>query len=193
MAYCTKCGQMIEQGAAFCVGCGAPVEAKTSVSVIPVSQEKWNQEEQEFLDNTHRLLVWERKAWSIASKAFLISGIIMAALFMLSFLIGIAAIIDGDRFAGIIGMVMGYVYGAAIGGMFIAFGIISKKACGKLPQYIDTVYSDLSLAYNRCGSIGMLVFTVLFGVVSPIFFIINFVRMKVNRALIEGIIRKQKG
>ena len=81
---------------------------------------------------------------------------------------------------------------AIFGGMFIALGIVSKKAAEKLPQYIDTVYTDLSLAYNRCGNVGMLIFNVLLGEVSPIFFIINFVRMKRNRAVIERILQNQQ-
>lgn len=186
MRYCTKCGQEIIEGAAFCVSCGAPVAKEA-----PASNARQNQEEQEFLENTHRLLVWERTAWSIASKAFLISGIAFAALFTLCFLIGIAAVVDGESLGGGLAMSLGLTYAIIFGGMFITFGIISKKACEKLPQYIDTVYTDFSLTYNRCNNIGMLVFTALFGVVSPVFFIINFIRMKANRGLIERIMRSQ--
>ena len=191
MGYCMKCGQEIIEGAAFCIGCGTPVEAKAPAAAEPaVADSKWEAEEREFLENTRRLLVWERTAWSIASKVFLIMGIVFAALFSLVFLVGIAAAIDGDAFGGI-ALGMGLAYAIFFGGTFIALGIINKKASQKLPQYIDTVYTDFSLAYNRCGNIGMLVFSVILGAISPIFFIINFVRMKTNRALIEKIMSIQ--
>ena len=191
MGYCMKCGQEIIEGAAFCIGCGTPVEAKAPAAAEPaVADSKWEAEEREFLENTRRLLVWERTAWSIASKVFLIMGIVFAALFSLVFLVGIAAAIDGDAFGGI-ALGMGLAYAIFFGGTFIALGIINKKASQKLPQYIDTVYTDFSLTYNRCGNVGMLVFSVILGVISPIFFIINFVRMKTNRALIEKIMSIQ--
>lgn len=191
MGYCMKCGQEIIEGAAFCIGCGTPVEAKAPAAAEPaVADSKWEAEEREFLENTRRLLVWERTAWSIASKVFLIMGIVFAALFSLVFLVGIAAAIDGDAFGGI-ALGMGLAYAIFFGGTFIALGIINKKACQKLPQYIDTVYTDFSLTYNRCGNVGMLVFSVILGAISPIFFIINFVRMKTNRALIEKIMSIQ--
>lgn len=191
MGYCMKCGQEIIEGAAFCIGCGTPVEAKAPAAAEPaVADSKWEAEEREFLENTRRLLVWERTAWSIASKVFLIMGIVFAALFSLVFLVGIAAAIDGDTFGGI-ALGMGLAYAIFFGGTFIALGIINKKASQKLPQYIDTVYTDFSLTYNRCGNVGMLVFSVILGAISPIFFIINFVRMKTNRALIEKIMSIQ--
>lgn len=193
MRYCVKCGQEIAESAAFCSGCGAPVETEILAPVAPpVFGQKRVTEERAFLETTHRLLRWELKAWSIASKAFIIMGIVFAAVFMLFFLIGLAAVIGSEGSGGEVLMVIGFLYAIIFGGMFIALGIVGKKAGKKLPQYIDTVYTDFSLAYNRCGSIGMLVFTVLFGVVSPIFFIINFVRMKSNRAVIERIMKNQR-
>ena len=180
MRYCAKCGREMAENAAFCVSCGAPVVQET----LPVVGNEMDREEREFLENTHQLLRWEMKAWSIASKVFLISGIAFAGLFLL-----IALVATRDS-----GWVSAYFFVCAIlyGGMFIGFGVVSQKACEKLPLYINTVYADFSLAYNRCGNIGMLVFTALFGVVSPVFFIINFVRMKANRAVIESIMSKQR-
>lgn len=192
MGYCNKCGHELAPGAAFCSGCGAPAETEIPVGAVsPVFSQELLAKERTFLETTHRLLRWELKAWSIASKAFIITGIVFAAVFMLFFVIGLVSVIVSNSSGGEILIVMGILYAIIYGGMFIALGIISKKAGQKLPQYIDTVYTDFSLAYNRCGSIGMLVFTVLFGAVSPIFFIINFVRMKSNRAVVERIIKSQ--
>lgn len=190
MRYCMKCGQEIPEGAAFCAGCGTPVQPPTP-SAAPVFNEGLYQEECEFLANTHRLLRWEQKAWSIASKVLIIVGIVFAAIFMLFFLIGLIIAAAGESYGGGMFMVIGFIYAVIFGGLFIALGIVNKKAGQKLPQYIDTVYTDFSITYKRCGSVGMLVFSILFGAVSTIFFIINFVRMKSNRATIERIMKNQ--
>ncbi len=198
MSYCVKCGNKLEIGAAFCTECGAPVEKENPVAngcdEVPVQSpffnEEFDREEREFLDNTHKLLRWELKAWSIASKVWIIMGIIYAVMFSIYAIIGIA-MSASDYFLG--GFFIGFGTVAAIlgGGMFIGLGIVSRKASEKLPQYIDTVYTDFSISYKRCGNIGMLIFNVLLGVVSPIFFIINFVRMKANRNVIERIMKNQ--
>ena len=198
MSYCVKCGKEIEKDAAFCTECGAPVEKEiptapepNNVAVqSPTFNEEFDREEREFLDNTHKLLRWELKAWSIASKVWIIMGIIYAVVFSIYTIVGIA-MSASDYFLG--GFFIGFGTAAAIlgGGMFIGLGIVSRKASEKLPQYIDTVYTDFSISYKRCGNIGMLIFNVVLGVVSPIFFIINFVRMKANRNVIERILKNQ--
>ena len=198
MSYCVKCGKEIEKDAAFCTECGAPVEKEIPTAPeqnnVPVQSptfnEEFDREEREFLDNTHKLLRWELKAWSIASKVWIIMGIIYAVVFSIYTIVGIA-MSASDYFLG--GFFIGFGTAAAIlgGGMFIGLGIVSRQASEKLPQYIVTVYTDFSISYKRCGNIGMLIFNVVLGVVSPIFFIINFVRMKANRNVIERILKNQ--
>ena len=196
MRYCVNCGKELNENAAFCVACGTPVPAEETAPIAPVVAEPAvvceaaNQEEVEFLENTHRLLRWEMKAWSIAGRVLTIMGIVLAAIYALLFVIGFGMLLSGDE-EGLVLIALSATYSVFICGMLIAFGIISRKAAGKIPQYLDSLYTDLSLAYNRCGSIGMLIFTAIFGIVSPVFFIINFVRMKANRDVIERILRNQ--
>ena len=191
--FCTNCGREVESGAAFCVGCGTPVETGvTAPAVYPVVSGEMDREENAFLETTHRLLRWEQKAWRIGYKVFLILGIVFAAVFMLVFLIGLISAVGGDSYGGGVAAGVGLTYAIIFGGMFIVIGIICKKACGKVTQYLETVYTDFSITYKRCGSVGMLIFTILFGEVAAVFFIINFVRMKSNRAVIERIMRKQR-
>ena len=188
MRYCVKCGKEIVEGAAFCAACGAPVEVQpVALVAAPSFEDALVREEREFLENTYNLLRWELKAWSIASKVFIIVGIVYAAFFTMFSFIG--AIGGGE--VGAAFTVIGFFYAILFGGMFVALGIVNKKAAEKLPLYINTVYTDISVAYNRCGNIGMLIFSVLLGAVSAIFFVINFVRMKTNRAVIERIMRNQ--
>lgn len=187
MRYCAKCGQEIAEGSAFCSHCGAAVGSAPVPVTTPVCNGELEREEREFLDNTHQLLRWEMKAWSIASKAFFIMGIAFAVHFLLCALImGAGAGTEGAFLAGAI-IACGIVYC----GIFVGFGIGSKKACEKLPQYLDTVYTDFSLTYNRCGNIGMMIFTAFFSAV-PVFFIINFARMKASGATVARIMEKQR-
>ena len=191
MIACSKCGKEIMDEAAFCTECGAPLEKQMPAASEQTLNDEKSSEECEFLQNTQRLLRWELKAWSIASKFWIIMGIIYVVIFSLYTFAGIFISLE-EEFLGGFFIGFGIIMALIGGGTFIAIGIVSKKASEKLPQYINTVYTDFSLSYNRCGSIGMLVFNILFGVVSPVFFIINFVRMKTNRKLIERIINKQK-
>lgn len=197
MRYCIRCGKELIEGAAFCAGCGAPVQNKPPI--VPVQNElpiapaqpkaygdEIVSEARAFLADTHKLLRWEMKAWSIASTVWTIVGVVYAAIFSFFMLIGMALSMGGIFFTGF--GAFGVLF---FGGSFIGLGIVSRKAADKLPQYINTVYTDFSIAYKRCGNIGMLVFCAILGVVAPIFFIINFVRMKANRNVIEFIIQTQ--
>ena len=183
MGYCTNCGHELSESAAFCSSCGAPAGAKIPASVFAAELEK---EEQAFLETTHRLLRWERKAWSITGKVMLIVGIVFAALF---FLLGIVFAAIGDDVA--VFSVIYFVYALVFGLMFIAIGIVNTKAAGKIDQYTDTLFKDFRAAYNRCGSIGMIIFCYFFNTVSLVFFVINFVRMKTNKDLADRILTRQ--
>lgn len=180
MNNCYNCGAEVNTYDTFCNQCGAQVNAPSqNVSTQNI--------EQEFLDTTYRLLKWERVAWSIVSKFLIIFGAIFGGLF---FLISFAFLFSKETIA----MAFVYfIYALIYGAMFVALGIVNKKAADRINYYLDNMYTDASETFTRCGSIGMLVFNVLLGSVSPIFFIINFVRIRSNAALIETIVAKQKG
>ena len=191
MAFCHRCGKELMEGSAFCNACGAPQAQQPNyqpqpTTLVPTANPQ--AEEQEFLELTRRLLRWERKAWSICGKAWLITGIVFAVLFCL---IGVAFVFSGDYVLEAMGIFY-WLYGIFFGGNFVALGIINQKAADKIPFYLDKLDTDVRFAVDRCGSIGMLVFTVLFGTVSPVFFIINFVRMKSNKNVINRIIARQQ-
>ena len=205
--FCNRCGRQIPDDAIFCSWCGetivrvqenpfneAPAEpvAPEAEYTAPVQPEAPAtdpdlREEQEFLDMTHRLLRWERKAWSITGKFALIFGSIASAVYVL---IGIMAL-SGDTTAENLGMVC-VMYGVIFALTLIPVGIISIIFANKIPQYLDTMYYDFEKTEKRSGSIGMLVLTVLFNEIAFIFFIINFVRIKSNGKLIERIKARQK-
>ncbi len=177
--YCPRCNNELDDGSNFCRFCGATLDQSNDA-----------REEQEFLDTTHRLLRWERTAWSITGKVFLILGIVIAALYGLIGFIALFAVMDGDESA-FFAAFMGLFYGIFLGGMFIAIGIVSRIACNKIPQYLDSMYTDFLPTRDRCGSIGMIVFTALFNEIALVFFIINFVRMKSCKNIINRILSRQ--
>lgn len=199
MRYCSYCGQPLNPGSAFCHHCGAALKAvvpeveETTVTAPAVaeesasaSDEKAIAEEKAFLEQTHRLLRWERKAWNIAGKVMLIVGIFFATLF---FLLGILYLTLGDELIAF--SVIFFIYALIFGCLFITIGIINLITAGKIPQYTDTMYADFRAANKRCNSIGMIILCYFFNTISLVFFVINFVRMKTNKPLIERILTRQ--
>lgn len=201
MSFCTKCGKELMEGATFCGGCGAPVKVVEQAEPMEAEQVLESQvypaepisatdhsglyaEEKECLDNYYKLLKWERISWSISGKVMLILGIIFVALFAL---IGFIAAVE-EPFVGVLMFVYVMIYGA----IFFPFAIISLKMVGKVQYYMDTLYTDIRPTVKRCGSIGMIVFEYFFGTISPVFFIINFVRTKCNKDVINRIIAHQQ-
>ena len=179
--YCPRCGNELNDGSNFCRYCGATIEQNYEAK-----------QEQEFMDTTHRLLRWERKAWSISSKVFIIFGIIAAALFGILAMISATGAASGYErafFALYSGLM--FLYAIIFGVVYIGIGIIYRVASNKIPRYLDSMYNDFKPTVDRCGSIGMIVFTYFFNNIALIFFIINFVRMKTNKALIQRILNRQ--
>ena len=151
------------------------------------NREKLYHEEYEFLQDTMKILRWERKAWSIAGKVFLVLGIVYTALMGFASFLMLAAGDEGVFLSTFYG-----TYSILMGGFLIAAGIIGNNMAGKLNWYIDRVYSEFSYVNNRCGSVGMIVFCYFFNEIALVFFIINFVRMKANQKVIGRILENQR-
>ena len=164
----------------------APHAETPAPVVIPAPNRDDVLEEKEFLEQTNRLLRWERKAWSITGKVTLILGIVFAALY---FLLGIIFAAIGEDMAGLSAVF--FIYALFFGLMLIAMGIVNIKAADKIPQYTDTLFKDFRAAHKRCGSIGMIIFCYFFNSISLVFFVINFVRMKTNKDMINRILTRQ--
>ncbi len=174
MGFCTNCGKELPADAAFCSSCGTAT-AGTTV--------KNTNEEQEFLDLTYRFLRWEQKAWKIYGTVVLIVGICFTAFFLLLMTIGL---IIGDE--GFVVAIIGFFYALLFGGIYITIGAISLAAAKKIPQYLESLHTDFRPTFNRCDSVGMLIFTIFFNNVAFVFFLINFIRMKANRQMIDRIL-----
>lgn len=187
--FCQKCGEPIPEGAHFCTNCGIMVEMAQEPEPIiepptPVAEKATlSDNEKEFIENTRRLLRWEQKAWKISGIVMTILGAFFIGIFGL---LGLISLIEEPAMG-----IMMFSY-SIIYGMFLAIGIISLMAAKKIPFYLDTIDRDFHYTADRCGSIGMLVFTVFFNEIALVFFLINFVRMKNCQTSIKNIIAKQK-
>lgn len=179
MAFCTNCGCELAAGATFCGNCG------TSATALSADLSK----EQQFLDTTHKFMRWEKKAWSICGTVYTVLGIIFAAFFSLFSIIFLSL---GDDALALFGGIF-FVYALIFGGMFIAVGIVNKINAKKLAGYLEQMHTNLQPTLDRCSSIGMIVLCVFFNEIALIFYIINFVRMKSSKQLIEQILSRQKG
>lgn len=175
MNFCSQCGSPLADGAMFCSKCGKQV-SNTAYNYHNEALE------QAFLDNTHRFLRWEQKAWHITHKVFLIISIIFSALTVLLF-----AFIPVDEV--FIAVSITYFF---MTGMFWGFAVFYKVATTKVDFYLQTLYSDVRHTVNRCGSIGVLILFIIFGSVGTVFFAINFARIKASRTLINNVIERQQ-
>lgn len=198
MRYCVNCGNELNEQAHFCENCGTPIPAAappvpTAPTQVTVVREPESERDRAFLETTHRLLRWEKKAWHIAGKVWLIFGIIFAAVMLLfGMIFTLVGIAENEGFFGsFMGGFFGS-YGLTLGGIYIALGIVNKKAAARIDFYLERFYQDFSLIRNRCGNVGMMLFNIFLGTMSPVFFIINFVRIKANRATVERIIANQR-
>lgn len=197
MSFCRNCGKELVEDAKFCAACGTEVVAEEPV-VEPVGEpaaepevmvsapanEADFAEEKACLDTYYRLLKWERISWSISSKVALILAIVFSVFCGIFFL---AAIVGEEM------MVLFTFLYSMFPAIFFPIAIISRKMVGKTQYYMDTLYTDVRPTITRSESIGMMVFEILFGTASPIFFIINFVRTKCNKDVIARIIAHQQG
>lgn len=168
MSYCSKCGNNVPDDARFCGKCGAEMVENQTVG-SPVFTEQFKLEK-EFLDNTHKILRWEQKAWRIVGRVFTIMGAIFGGFFTLFTFVGLST-------HAAMGMIF-FIYALIFGGLYIAIGIVSLQAAKKIDYYLNTLYKNVEPTVTRCTSVGMLIFAIFFNTIAMVFFVINFSRMK---------------
>lgn len=187
--FCQKCGAQIPADAHFCTNCGIMVEMALEPSPVveqpapTIEKVSLSNNENEFIENTRRLLRWEQKAWRISGNVFTILGAVCMGL--MGF-VGFIALFSEPEVAV---MMFTYVFAYA----FILFtGILQLISAKKIEFYLETIDSDFHYTADRCGSIGMMIFTMLFNTIALVFFLINFTRIRSCQPTIERIIAKQK-
>lgn len=168
--FCNNCGTQIPDGYNFCQNCGASLNTDANLT-----------EEQQFLDDTHRFLRYERIPWKIQGIVLIICGAVIA---LCGLLAGICLGVASET-AALGGFFTGTYF--SMGAMFVGIGIVNIKMIAKVDFYLDRVYSDPKTVFARTESIGMIVFCAFFNEIALAFYIVNFVRMKCNKNVVERI------
>lgn len=185
MKYCVKCGNAMAEEAAFCTACGAPaaVAAPAPAQETPGTDDGLAKEK-EFLDTYHRLFRYERLAWKIAGIVLLILSLLFIGLGMLFLLLALVS----RGAALIVPAVMLVLYGL----LFLPAAILNLKMVPKAQYYMDILYTDVRPVITRCSSIGMFILAGFFNEIALIFIIINFVRTKANREMLQRVTVRQQ-
>lgn len=170
MKYCTYCGKPLSHDARFCEGCGSGVREE----VAPEDEVK------KCRATFYRLLNYERLAWKIQGIILLVLGCFFLAMGMLFLVVACGAY--GNALAASL-FLMGYMLVFAM--IFLPVAIVNLVMAKKASGYMYKVYCDPAAAMARCGSVGTIILAAFFNEFALIFVIINFVRTKTNRKVID--------
>ena len=168
---CNFCQREVNEGSAFCTHCGAPMNSDVAIA-----------KEKECLDNFYRFFKYERLAWKIP-------GIVMAVICAVIGFLGLVFFIAGVSepfFAAFGGMMLFYL------ALFLPIAIVNSKTVSKAEYYMDTLYNDVAPMRKRAESVGMIVLAALFNEIALIFIIINFVRAKTSKEILNRIELRQQ-
>lgn len=183
MKYCSYCGQQLNDNDEVCKNCGRAVPGFSDY----VSPE---QEEQEVLDWFYRLIKWERLAWKIQWIYMMIFTIVYCLILSIPLII-VSGLESGES-GTFPAAVMMLIFVSIVLMITLPFVIVNHVMFKKREALMYTVYDDVEQAYNTYNSPGCIVISVIFGVASPVFTIINFARVKAKKEVFQRIISKQK-
>lgn len=182
MKTCFNCRYVNDDDACYCASCGADISSGALA------------EEQRFLDDCRRSLNHERRALRIVGIVFTVIAAIIC-LGLIAALIGtLASVSDATDEAALVTTVS---FIAITIDLFVyvpwllVTGIVNLVSASRTEKAMDAVYTDLSAVVRRNGSVKRIVFGAFFNSIAMIFIIINFSKLKSNRALIERIIARQ--
>lgn len=183
MKYCSYCGQQLNDNDEFCKNCGGKA-ANNSNCISP------EQEEKEVLDWFYRLIKWERLAWKIQWIYMMIFTIVYCLILSIPLII-VSGLESGES-GTVPAAVMMLIFVSIVLMITLPFVIVNHVMFKKREALMYTVYDDVEQAYNTYNSPGCIVISVIFGVASPVFTIINFARVKAKKEVFQRIINKQK-
>lgn len=181
MKYCAQCGKELQDDVQFCAYCGASSHTEAADFT----------EEKDFLDKTHRFLKYERIGWNVLG----IISLVLVGFFLLFTLLILAGasgmIIDADAEAAF-GMGLMSVMMVFYSILFVPLAVVGLVCASRVKRYMNEMYTDIRATADRCNSIGMIVLCAFFNEIALAFYIVNFVRFKKNKQIVERIIQRQQ-
>ena len=195
MKFCTICGAKLSDDAKFCHNCGGTQQSTNEVYTTGSYSDAEAQEDKECLDNFYTFLKWERFGWKLSAILLLVATIIFVLIGLIALAGGAVAYSHYEYNSmpetlsfGIISFM--YLFLSLI--LYLPLTIINFSMSKRTKNYMNLVYTDIEAVEERCSNIGIIVLGAFFNTLALIFIIINFVRTKTNKRIIERIKNKQK-
>lgn len=167
MKYCSNCGTVLANDAHFCSGCGAAAM-------------NFEAEKRECIEDFRKILKWERFGWRLFGIIFLVCSLLV--------LTGAMAIIMAGGMTGYSYRVdMGIIGGLylLVGLTYLAIAIANLVMAKRAGEYRENLDYEPKFVIDRCGSVGLIVLGAIFNPLALVFIIINFVRTKTCKHIIE--------
>lgn len=192
MKYCTKCGAQLSDDVNFCHACGTQ-EGSASAQTVTYAQSYDDTEQKNFLSSLYNMLKWERNFWLIFAIIYLVGAVIFFLLALIFSTVGsleaIELMSNEEEVAFAFVALLYFIFALFL---YLPITIVNFVMTKKARKYRDMINYDLNTVVKRCDSIGLIVLGALFNQPALIFIIINFVRVKCKKKLIDQIINKQK-
>ena len=214
MKYCVQCGNQMNDSDVFCMYCGKksmpmnPPSPEADANIQPMQTEEdalmveeeslyahtiyeytdhdpYLAEERRFIDSYVGTLNTEQKIWFIFGIIFLCLGALMAFIAAFKW-IDISA---GEDVS--FETLMSFSYSIAFAIAYIPIGIVDVVLSGSKRKVNYVIYSDIAPASQKAGSVGNIVLGALFNNIALVFAIINFVRTKTNKEMIDRVSARQ--
>lgn len=167
MKYCVKCGTALADDAQFCSGCGTAAGNTEA-------------EKTECIEDFRKFLKWERFSWRLFGIIFLVYGILVLTLGMIIVMAGGMTGYSYRLDMGVIGGV--YVFA---GLLVLSIAIVNLVMAKRAGEYREDLDHAPKYVIDRCGSVGLIVLGAFFNTLALVFIIINFVRTKTCKHIIE--------
>ncbi len=167
MKYCSNCGTALADTAQFCSGCGTPVGNTEA-------------EKTECIEDFRKFLKWERFSWLLFGIIFLVYGILVLTLGMIIVMAGGMTGYSYRLDMGVIGGV--YVFA---GLLVLSIAIVNLVMAKRAGEYREDLDHAPKYVIDRCGSVGLIVLGAFFNTLALVFIIINFVRTKTCKHIID--------